>query len=116
MKPNTLLAAAAAVFISFTVGAQTVDEIVDRWLRGQKVLIRCQAGYNRSGMITALVLMRLGYTADEAILGLRIRRGKDVLINSVFEQYVRDREEEYYDPECMLETAVLAGGRSALLK
>ncbi|GAB3279956.1 hypothetical protein GCM10027347_54880 [Larkinella harenae] len=30
MKPNTLLAAAAAVFLSFTVGAQTVDEIVDK--------------------------------------------------------------------------------------
>lgn len=48
-----------------------VDQIVLRWRQGQKVLVRCQAGYNRSGMIMSLVLMRLGMTADKAIHQLR---------------------------------------------
>jgi hypothetical protein len=30
----------------------------DRWRSGDRVLIRCQAGLNRSGLVTALVLMR----------------------------------------------------------
>lgn len=74
-----------------------VDEVVVRWRRGQKVLIRCQAGYNRSGMLMCLVLMRLGFTAEKAVWQVRWRRGKHVLINQVFERYVREREEEYLD-------------------
>lgn len=72
-----------------------VDEIVRRWTQDQKVLIRCQFGYNRSSLLTCLVLMRLGFTADKAIETLRQCRGKDVLINRVFEGYVRERESEY---------------------
>jgi protein-tyrosine phosphatase len=75
-----------------------VDEVVDRWRNGQKVLIRCQAGYNRSGMIMALVLMRLGENAEDAIKRIRLRRGKHALVNKVFEDYVRQREQLYYDP------------------
>lgn len=82
-------------------------EIVDRWRSGQKVLVRCQAGYNRSGLIMALVLMRLGYTADEAIHKIRWRRGRHALINRVFERYVHEREEEYRDPEAVVDTESL---------
>ena len=32
-----------------------------RWASGQQVLIRCQAGLNRSGLLTALVLMLAGF-------------------------------------------------------
>lgn len=73
-----------------------VDEVVSRWRQGQKVLIRCQAGYNRSGMMMSLVLMRLGYTADKAVHHVRWRRGRSVLVNPVFESYVHEREDEYY--------------------
>lgn len=72
-----------------------VDEVVLRWTQGQKVLIRCQFGYNRSSLLTCLVLMKLGFTAEKAIQTVRERRGKDVLINGVFEEYVRERESEY---------------------
>lgn len=78
-----------------------VDRVVERWRLGQKVLVRCQAGYNRSGMIMSLVLMRLGFTAEAAIAILRVRRGKDVLTNHVFERYVREREEEYLDMDAI---------------
>jgi len=84
-----------------------VDQIVDRWRMGQKVLVRCQAGYNRSGMIMSLVLMRLGFTAEKAIHQVRFRRGKDVLTNSAFERYVRLLEGEYLDEEAFPQTEAL---------
>lgn len=80
-----------------------VDEVASRWSRNQKILIRCQAGYNRSGMLMSLVLMRLGYTADGAIELLRKHRGRHVLVNKVFERYVREREGEYRDSESVNE-------------
>jgi hypothetical protein len=69
-----------------------VDEAAARWKQGQKILVRCQAGYNRSGLLMSLILMRLGYTADGAIELARKHRGKDVLVNQAFERYVRERE------------------------
>ncbi len=93
-----------------------VTQVVERWGSGQKVLIRCQAGYNRSGMIMALVLMRLGLSAECAIALLRERRGSDVLINSVFEGYVREREEEYRQPDNFPMTMALAGDWIPVLK
>lgn len=80
--------------------SSAVDEVVHRWRRGQKVLVRCQAGYNRSGMLMAFVLMRLGYSADRAVMQIRWSRGKDVLANRAFQRYVKEREDEYrVDPE-----------------
>lgn len=74
-----------------------VEAVVDHWSEGQKVLVRCQAGFNRSGLIMALVLMKLGFTAEVAIKRLRDRRSSYVLVNPVFEEYVREREREYRD-------------------
>ncbi len=54
------------------------------------VLVHCQAGLNRSGLITALALMHLGRTADEAIRLLRDRRSPVVLCNRSFERALRD--------------------------
>lgn len=84
-----------------------VEEVVARWRLGQKVLVRCQAGYNRSGMMMSLILMRLGFSAEKAICQVRRRRGKDVLTNHVFEQYVREREGEYLDEEAFPQTEAL---------
>jgi len=78
---------------------RAVDAVYDRWTAGQKILIRCQAGLNRSGMLTALVLMRLGFTADVAIRTLREKRSPDVLVNRAFERYVHEREEEYWNKD-----------------
>lgn len=59
------------------------------WRRGQRVLIRCQAGVNRSGLVSALVLMFDGYTAADAIELLRCQRGQVVLSNAHFEAWLR---------------------------
>lgn len=55
---------------------------------GRKVLIRCQAGLNRSGLTAALALVMMGYKPEEAISLLREKRSKYVLINKEFEQFL----------------------------
>lgn len=70
-----------------------LDDIVSMayadWKRGKKVGIRCQAGLNRSGLIVALVLMKAGYTADQAIALIREKRSKHALFNKKFVEYLR---------------------------
>lgn len=51
-------------------------------------LIHCQAGLNRSSLVAALLLVRLGYTGRSAIELLRERRSPAVLCNKAFERYV----------------------------
>ena len=59
-----------------------------RWCSGARVLIRCQAGVNRSGLITALTLMIAGYSATEAIALIREQRSPAVLINDEFARWL----------------------------
>ena len=56
----------------------------ERWSRGERVLVRCQAGINRSGLVAALVLMIAGYSAHEAIQLLRQGRSPFALCNDAF--------------------------------
>lgn len=63
---------------------------LDRWSEGERVLIRCQAGLNRSGLITALTLMMAGYEADEAIAMIRERRSQHALFNNHFVSWLRE--------------------------
>ena len=58
------------------------------WLAGERVLIRCQAGVNRSGLVMALVLMHHGFSAADAISLQRGRRGNAVLSNTHFEAWL----------------------------
>jgi protein-tyrosine phosphatase len=52
------------------------------------VLIHCQAGLNRSGLITAMTLVHDGMAPAEAIALLRERRSPAVLCNESFERLV----------------------------
>jgi len=65
--------------------ARLVDEHITA---GRKVLVTCLAGYNRSGWIVALALIRRGWTPKEAIKLLREKRGSNVLNNEFFEAMV----------------------------
>jgi len=58
------------------------------WKSGKEVLIRCQAGLNRSGLVTALVLIREGMEARDAIRLLRETRSSSVLFNKQFEKWL----------------------------
>lgn len=72
---------------------QKVEELAawlhDQWKIGKKCLIRCQAGLNRSGATMARVLMKEGYTADEAIQLIRERRSPDALFNEDFVKWLQ---------------------------
>ena len=61
------------------------------WKAGKRVLVRCQAGINRSSLVAALVLIREGYSARKAIDLLRERRGQAVLSNRNFQQWLLDQ-------------------------
>ena len=60
----------------------------ERWKAGCRVLIRCQAGVNRSGVVAALVLLAGGWEPRQAIQHLRARRSPHVLSNEHFREVV----------------------------
>lgn len=51
-------------------------------------LVHCQAGLNRSGLITALALIQRGMVPAAAIALLREKRGPMVLCNTAFERWL----------------------------
>ncbi len=59
------------------------------WVRGRRVLVRCQAGWNRSGLVTALIMMRHGHNPDSAIELIRSQRSRFALGNETFEQWLK---------------------------
>lgn len=61
----------------------------DEWAAGARVLVRCAGGMNRSGLVTALVLLRAGYDADAAVALVRQRRSPLALSNHEFVEYLR---------------------------
>lgn len=58
-------------------------------VRGRRrVLVRCHAGYNRSGLVIAQALGHLGYSVDDAIFLVRYRRSTWALNNQTFVDYL----------------------------
>ena len=66
------------------------------WKSGKRVLVRCQAGLNRSGLVLALVLIREGYDPAEAIELIRSQRGGAALCNSIFERWLLSTDTEFW--------------------
>lgn len=54
------------------------------------VLVHCQAGLNRSSLVTAMALMLGGMTADAAIALIREKRSPACLCNPMFEEWLRN--------------------------
>ena len=69
--------------------ADTVSAALDR---GGKVLVHCQAGLNRSNLVTALALIKRGRSPEDAIALLREKRSPVVLCNAAFEAWLLDSE------------------------
>lgn len=66
----------------------------NEWANGKRLLIRCQAGWNRSGLITALVLMLDGIPAAEAIELIRKKRSENALCNKHFVDFLKNLDIE----------------------
>jgi protein-tyrosine phosphatase len=67
-----------------------------RWKAGKKVLVRCQAGLNRSSLIASLVLVREGVEPAEAINKIRRTRSRKALFNRSFEAAVLDTPTDFW--------------------
>ncbi len=68
-----------------------VDQLASDVLRAMErgpVLVHCQQGWNRSGLIVARALMLGGMKAKDAIALIRERRMQECLCNPVFEAWL----------------------------
>jgi len=59
-----------------------------KWLSGERVLVRCQAGLNRSGLITALILLLEGMSPEQAIAHIRHKRSPVALFNKAYFDWI----------------------------
>src|SRR5665213_2297325 len=64
-------------------------DVTRRLRKGERVLTTCAMGLNRSGLVNALVLLNLGYSAREAIALIKRRRGDATLSNAYFRSVIR---------------------------
>lgn len=67
--------------------AQLVSEY---WAEGDKILVRCNMGLNRSGLIVALALIDHGNEAQKVIDRIREKRSPNALCNEWFIKYILD--------------------------
>jgi hypothetical protein len=70
-----------------------VDMVHSEWKAGNRVLVRCQAGWNRSGLVMALVLQKEGYSAREAIALIKNKRDGHPLCNAEFVKWLLSFDE-----------------------
>lgn len=69
---------------TFAKAVELADWLYSRWIKGEKCLSRCQMGYNRSGLIIAILLMRHGMDANEAVELIRKKRSRYAMSNPDF--------------------------------
>jgi protein-tyrosine phosphatase len=69
---------------------QLADWLHSEWKQGKAVAGKCQAGLNRSSLIVALVLLKEGYTATEAVDLIRAKRSAYSLFNNYFVDFIHD--------------------------
>src|SRR6478609_5242104 len=66
------------------------EQVADAVRDGRRVLVRCSGGLNRSGLVVASALVRLGHPPADAIALVRAARGPWALTNPRFASYLRD--------------------------
>lgn len=72
---------------------EIADEVVAALKEGGKVLVHCQAGLNRSNLISAMALIRGFHMSPEAAIALlREKRSPVVLCNQTFENFLLNYE------------------------
>lgn len=86
-------------------GVRQLADLAEAAVRAQRrTMVRCQAGYNRSGLVVAFTLLRLGYSASDAIDLIREKRSLLALhnvhfVSLIFAEAVRlGRESAAADP------------------
>ena len=77
---------------------QAVEFGYNRWLSGDRVLVRCQAGLNRSGLVTALIMMSTGLDAETAIEQIRKNRAEIALFNTHYVEWLMSEGGQFLAP------------------
>lgn len=80
---------------------QLADWLYQEWKQGKRVASKCQMGWNRSGLVLALVLLLDGYSADEAIELIREKRSPHALSNSSFVRFIKDVYETEFKKQAL---------------
>jgi len=70
-----------------------VSHIVLRVNIGEKILIRCEAGYNRSGLVVGMSLLRMGISVFDACNLIRKNRSIHALSNEYFVQLLHEEQD-----------------------
>jgi protein-tyrosine phosphatase len=83
--------------IDLTRLREAVEFGYSRWKSGDRVLVRCQAGLNRSGLVTALLLIKDGHSPETAISMIRTGRGDDALFNTSFTDWLIAEAETFFN-------------------
>lgn len=73
---------------SMREAVEAARKVAEAYRSGRSVLITCGQGYNRSGLVMALALRMMGYTAPEAVALIRRARGPVALRNKAFLRFV----------------------------
>lgn len=69
---------------------RAADNVARRLRAGQRVLVTCYAGRNRSGLVNALTLLRMTGAPPQMVIDrIRMRRGRNALSNPYFESLIR---------------------------
>jgi hypothetical protein len=71
----------------------TAGVIAEHVAAGNQVLVFCNMGMNRSGLMTALTLMHLGYSPQKAIRSIR-KRHRCTLSNESFVEAIKHARRE----------------------
>ena len=77
---------------------QAVEFGYNRWLSGDRVLVRCQAGLNRSGLVAALIMMSTGLDAETAIEQIRKNRADIALFNNNYVEWLMSEGAQFLAP------------------
>lgn len=70
---------------------QLADWLHNEWKKNKRVAAKCQAGLNRSSLVAALVLLKEGYSAADAINLIREKRSPHALFNPHFVKFIEEQ-------------------------
>jgi protein-tyrosine phosphatase len=81
---------------------QLADWLHAEWKSGKRVAGKCQAGWNRSSLVVALVLLKEGYSAHDAINLIREKRSPNALCNQHFVSFINDVYESEFNKSALI--------------
>lgn len=87
------------LFADSELSSQMRDQAVDASFsiassleQGRKVLVRCQAGLNRSSLVAGLALVSMGFAGSDVVQMIRARRSPWALCNETYAEFLASED------------------------